>query len=203
MNTKKLTLEIVQDFVKEEISKSNRPNYSFRSRYRHTLRVLRWVRELHTLVGGDLEVLEYAALLHDCSWNGNENHAITSHEVAKKFLSEFDLPTEKREKILEAVLYHNRDFTEGLHHESYIVMDADELDELGAITIIWDALSEGQLENSSYDTVYERIIKYNEEHHQRIERMHFDETRIIYQSRLDVIDNFIKELEYELGIKKA
>ncbi len=197
----KLTVKKTKEFVKKSIKKSNRPNYPFRSRYRHTLRVLMWVQRLHEKLGGDLEVLTYSALLHDCDWNGNENHAITSYKTAKKFLKKFDIEKDFKDKILEGVKYHNDRLKTGLSKETYMLMDADELDEIGAVCIIWDTLAEQHENNDvSYESVVKRIKRYTSVLNENIEHLNFDYSKEIYRRKIDFQMQFIKEAEEELGI---
>ena len=56
----------VIDFVKEQTAVNGRPpNYPFRSRFEHTMRVYRWAIKLQSKLGGDLDIIVLAALLHD------------------------------------------------------------------------------------------------------------------------------------------
>ncbi len=195
-----LTKDLALQFTKDSIKKSNRPNYPFRSRYRHTLRVLMWVERLQKVLGGDLEVLTYSAIFHDCSWNGQENHSITSYKAAKDFLIGFKLDKEFREKVLEGVRYHNENDTSGLCKESYILMDADELDEVGALCIVWDTLAEQHQHNTpTYNTVLDRIKKYLPDLHKNIEKFNFDYSTTIYKRKLKFMEQFVKEAEEELN----
>ncbi len=197
-----LTIEITKEFVKDKIESIKRPDYPFRSRYRHTLRVLMWCERLQKQLGGDLEVLRYSALLHDCDWNGTENHAITSYHTAKKFLDKFELEDEFKRKVLEGVRYHNEQGVEGLSKETYILMDADELDEVGAVCIMWDILAEqNESEEVSYKTVLDRIKKYSPDSQVIIGKLNFDYSREIYMRKVEFQERFIKEAEEELEIE--
>lgn len=200
--TMKLTKEIALKFAKDSIEKHNRPNYPFRSRFRHTLRVLMWVERLQKELGGDLEILTYSTILHDCAWNGKENHAITSYKVAKNFLDGFELEEVFKSKVLEGVLHHNQNDTLGLCKESYILMDADELDEVGAISILWDTLAENhQNETMSYKAALLRIKRYLPDFYKNTQKFHFDYALEIYKRKLKFIEAFITEAEEELEIE--
>lgn len=198
----KLTKDIALEFVKDSIKESGRPNYPFRSRYRHTLRVLMWVKRLQKVLGGDLDVLTYSAIFHDCDWNGKENHAITSYRTAKAFLNQFDLEDEFKYKVLEGIKYHNRNETTGLCKESYILMDADELDEVGAICIIWDVLAENhEKDKISYKSAIERTIRYLPEMQGNLSKFHFEHSLQIYRRKLNFMKQFIEEAKEELEIE--
>lgn len=198
----KLTLDAAKRFAKEKIESSNRPNYPFRSRYRHTLRVLMWVERLHKELGGDLDVLRYSAILHDCDWNGTENHAITSYESAKSFLNKFDIDSKFKEKVLEGVRYHNEKSVKGLSKETHILMDADELDEVGAVCIMWDILAQQHEKKvTSYKEVLERIKRYTLMLHKNVEKLNFQISKDIYKRKMLFQEMFIKEAEEELEIE--
>lgn len=197
-----LTKEKALQFIKDSIEKHNRPSYPFRSRYRHTLRVLMWVERLQKELGGDLEILTYSTILHDCAWNGKENHAVTSYRVAKDFLDGFELEEEFKSKVLEGVLHHNQNDTLGLCKESYILMDADELDEVGAICIFWDTLAENhENDTMSYKSALLRIKKYIPDLYKNIPKFHFDCALDVYNRKLKFMEDFIKEAEEELEIE--
>ena len=51
------------EYVKEQTTINGRPpNYTFRSRFEHTMRVYRWAIKLQAKLGGDLEIIALAAL---------------------------------------------------------------------------------------------------------------------------------------------
>lgn len=198
----KLTKKIALEFTKSSIEEHKRPNYPFRSRYRHILRVLMWVERIQKEIGGDLEILTYSAILHDCAWDGKENHAITSYRVAKIFLEKFELEEEFKSKVLEGILHHNENDTLGLCKESYILMDADELDEVGAICIFWDTLAQShENDTMSYKSALLRIKKYLSELYKNVPKFHFDFTLNIYKRKLEFMEKFVIEAEEELEIE--
>ncbi len=192
-------LEKVAHFAESHLKYSERPDYPFRSRYTHTLRVLNWTKRLQKKLGGDLEVLLVAAYLHDIGWSEEKNHAIVSKEIAQDFVNELELTTIQKEKVLEAIEYHNQNDVKGLHHETYIMMDADELDEVGALTIVWDSMATAIKEDPSFEKSYQRITRYFKQLEQKQNKCYFDITKEIYRNRLQVIRQFIIDLEYELG----
>jgi len=197
-----VNLDKVKNFAKSNIDKLERPNYNFRSRYHHTLRILMWVERVQPLLGGDITVLQIAALLHDIGWDGKRNHAEVSYDLSKKFVDKLDITDIQKDKILEGILYHNARKKEGLGLETYILQDADLLDEVGASSIVLDILGEAQNEEYSYYSAYSRMIKYNSNLDQELTRLHFDETKKMFKELYAKRQQFITSLEYELGIEK-
>ena len=54
----------VIEFVRKQTAENGRPpNYPFRSRFEHTMRVYRWAIKLQSKLGGDLDIIVLAALL--------------------------------------------------------------------------------------------------------------------------------------------
>jgi len=192
-------LEKVAHFAESHLKYNDRPDYPFRSRYTHTLRVVNWAKRLQKELGGDIDVLLVAAYLHDIGWSEEKNHAIVSREIAENFVKTLGLTSLQQEKILEAIEHHNQNDVRGLHHESYVIMDADELDEVGALTIGWDSMSTAIKENPSFEKTYQRIKMFFTKLEQKQNKCYFDVTKKIYQNRLQVIRQFIADLEYELG----
>ena len=158
-----------------------------------------WVQRLQKELGGDLEVLTYSSILHDCAWDGKENHAIVSYRLSKEFLNQFELTKEFKNKVLEGVKHHNQNNIEGLCKETYILMDADELDEVGAICILWDVLAENHEKgNVTYKSSLLRIKKYIPDLYENLSKFHFDYSLNIYKRKLKFMEQFIVEAEEEL-----
>lgn len=187
------------EYVQQEIINSGRiERYPFRDRYSHTLRVIKWAERLHKEEGGDLEIIKIACIFHDVGWDKDINHSLVSKKIAEKYLIEHDYSNKKLELVLEAIENHNyRNDENEVGIESYIVMDADILDEVGAMSIIWDSMASMLDEKKSYYTVHERIKFYlNRMNHP--ERLKTKTGKKYYIERLNVIKQFIKELEFEL-----
>ena len=76
----------VIEFVKEKIAVNGRPpNYPFRDRFEHTMRVYRWAIKLQAKVGGDLDIIALAALLHDVGWEEGREHLGLGRAVLEFF----------------------------------------------------------------------------------------------------------------------
>lgn len=106
----------------------------------HIERVLNLSRYIQSKEGGDIEIIELAALLHDISdhkFNGGKLDE--GGKVALNILSKFNYPEEKASKvkyIIDNVSYKGSGTkTEMISLEGKIVQDADRLDAIGAIGV--------------------------------------------------------------------
>ena len=98
----------VIEFVRQQIADNGRPpNYPFRNRFEHTMRVYRWAIKLQAKVGGDLEIIALAALLHDVGWEEGREHGEVGAEIAVEYLDSIGLQTEKIKRIGEIILVHD------------------------------------------------------------------------------------------------
>ena len=187
-------------FAQENIKLINRPlAHKFRDRYTHTLRVLKWGERIQAIEGGDLEVIKAACILHDIGWDDVINHAVISKNIAEKYLNDINCDENKKIKILEAIENHNNRQTESqLNIESFIVMDADILDEVGALSIMWDAMAAVSEPDASYKKAYGRIIKYSNQIDERKILLRTKAGKKFYEDKIKFSKFFIKELEQEL-----
>ena len=201
-----LTLENVKQFAKQRIEENHRPNrYPFRSRYKHTLRVLNWAERLVAAEGGDLEVVQYAALLHDIGWDELIEHALVGRQMAEVFLTSHGYPEAKKAMVLEAIENHNKRLGDSsqLNLESRIIMDADILDEVGAMSITWDAIAAAAEPDVTYKSILDRIETYYAQLASRVPWLQTGTGRKLYEERLTVYSNFIVAYRYELGIERS
>lgn len=123
------------DFVKQTLDGAEAGHDWF-----HTERVWKLARKIQKLEGGNLQVIELSALLHDIAdpkfHNGDENLAL---ELSEKFLKNQNAESEIIEKVLFIIKHisfkNRREVPENLPLELKIVQDADRLDAIGAIGI--------------------------------------------------------------------
>ncbi|MCG2792963.1 MAG: HD domain-containing protein [Weeksellaceae bacterium] len=134
----------------------------------HIERVWKLSRHLQQKEGGDLLVIELAALLHDIAdpkfHDGEETIAAT---IATEFLSEQKVEQEILEKvifILKNMSFKNRnDAPKDLPLELKIVQDADRLDAIGAIGIARTFNFGGYKNNLMYDPAIEPQLHQSKE----------------------------------------
>lgn len=191
----------VIQYVKEMTGENGRPTlFPFRSRYEHTMRVYRWAIKLQAMEGGDLEIITLAALLHDIGWDDERPHGEVGAEMAIEYLLSIGYDDEvKLGRIGEIIRIHtDKDTKDSLSLECRIVMDADLLDEVGAISILWDSMATAIGDEASYKKAYQRIKNFYRINKPKIRRCKTEAGRKEYVKRMETIEAFLEELEKEL-----
>lgn len=113
-------------------------------RWMHTLRVLDIARFLQKKEGGNLDVIEAAAILHDIAlsrtWKEGDGeskglcHAAESSKLAEQILKKEGFSEDKIKKIKHCIEVHR--WSKGLKPktiEAQIIKDADRIDAIGAV----------------------------------------------------------------------
>lgn len=190
----------VIEFVREKIADNGRPpNYPFRDRFEHTMRVYRWAIKLQAQIGGDLEIIALAALLHDVGWEEGREHGEVGAEIAVEYLDSIGLEPEKISRIGEIIRIHDDKDTEAeLSLECKVVMDADLLDEVGAISVLWDSMATACEEEANYRKAYNRIKSFYTGNRPKIRRCKTEVARLEFGRRLKLLEDFLTQLEREL-----
>ena len=187
----------VIEFVRKQTAENGRPpNYPFRSRFEHTMRVYRWAIKLQSKLGGDLDIIVLAALLHDIGWDEVRPHGEVGAEIAVDYLDSLGVDPEKIAKIGEIIMMHyDKDTEAELSLECRIVMDADLLDEVVAVGILWDAMATAQEDEASYKRAYYRIKNFYRINKPKIPRRPPAAGRVENNKRMQLIEEFIFQLE--------
>ncbi len=105
----------------------------------HVLRVLKSARSIQLEAGGDLMVVELAALLHDIGDAKFHDGVERSGEFARGILAERGAPQDTIDHVAEIVdnlSFRKRHSAKPLSLEGQIVQDADRLEALGAIGVV-------------------------------------------------------------------
>ena len=163
------------NYVKEFLllndgDKKNKPFQSFRSRYRHTQRVLKWCERLRLECDDNVNehILYVSAIFHDIGY-ANISEVDTSLPHAEKSARYFNDYCKVNNisfalEIENNIRFHsNKELlkSEDISIELKILMEADLLDETGALSILFDCMSAGERGLDKYEDAYERICKYS------------------------------------------
>ncbi len=199
-------IEHTKSQIKSAFHTSTRPTQPFRNRYEHTLRVLKWAERIQHHEGGDLNVITMAVLLHDVGWEEHIPHQEASFHYAQAYLQQFDVEHAVKAKICQAVLLHNQRHVpeHQLSLEEKVVMDADALDEIGLLSIVWDALGTAcEHETYSYTTVFERIQQHQSGLYAHEEQFKTPTGLMLYHDRIHEYERALVNLEFELGYTES
>jgi uncharacterized protein len=107
--------------------------------YDHIQRVWNTARNLQKKSGGNLLVIELAALLHDIGDAKFHDGKECSKEFSVEILNQLgvdEVTINHVAQIVDNISFRKRASAEPLSHEGQVVQDADRLDALGAIGIV-------------------------------------------------------------------
>jgi uncharacterized protein len=199
-------MAFVKDFFEshDPIGTGLAQQYPFRRRFEHSLRCAKCARQIAVAECADEELVVISALFHDIGKavsRPEENHGEIGAKICNEYLTSVGYDDEKRTKIVRIVRDHSQHAPNADDSlEEKIVSDADLLDEVGAITVLWDAMACATRDDTpSYDKVYDRIENALARLKTNHPAPHTLTARHILTDRLSVIENFLKNLGYELG----
>jgi len=105
--------------------------------YDHTLRVVNLATQMARQVGADVEVVRFAALLHDIRKDAGREHAELGAAEVRTLLPRYHLPVDFVEAIASAIECHAGSNTPQHPLESLILGDADLIDANFGLVATW------------------------------------------------------------------
>lgn len=204
-------IHFAQQALTEKMSDAQE-GYPFRRRFMHTLRVVRWTQRLLEAepdIQVDKDVLFTSAICHDVGYaRSSEGHANCSQEMTVQYLR-YEYPGALSDEFIRRVQYiiQNHSNKSWLPEgesalapmELILLMEADLLDECGALAIVWDSMAEGMQEYQSFEKTYMRI----KEHGQRFisrQPMATQAATHFWRERQELMQDFIDQLELDLAV---
>ena len=175
----------------------------FRSRFHHTLRVLKWIERLlddDALDKVDLKVLYLAAIYHDIGYDfsGRTGHAGRSKDIFLERAKDMSLNEEEVEKIAYMIANHSNKklLQEDISIELCLLLEADMLDEVGALGIMWDCMIKGANGAMSYDESVDHImVGYNKI---KVNPMKTRKAFELWEYKILFVEQYLNEIKYEL-----
>ncbi len=171
-----MDMDKIRELAKKELEKNDLVHG-----WEHTRRVCELSKKLGKEENADLEVLEFAALLHDVGIHeSRKKHGEKSADIARDILKNYD----RKEKVIDCIRSHRfGNSSKSKSIETKVLQDADMLDAIGAIGIIRAAYFSGLNERSVYDSSGD----ISEEYDNRSETMidHFHEKLLKIKERLN------------------
>ena len=77
-------------------------------------------------------------------------------------------------------------------------MDADLLDEVGAVSVLWDSMATACEDGASYRKAYNRIKSFYSGNKPKIRRCKTEVARLEFARRMKLVEDFLAQLEKEL-----
>lgn len=196
-------------YVKDYLTTHNGdvpPNHSmaFRSKYQHTLRVLGWVKRLaEGRTDINIEVLYTAAIFHDIG-NSDEDrkaHAKRGADIFYEYGIKNKMDLSFIESVKNLISFHS--FKELLKEkdipiELILLMEADLLDEEGALRMVWYTLDKAVSGANSYEDIYEHIVMGNNK--RLMNPMVTEKAKYYWEEKQRLVETFTKQLKDDIEV---
>lgn len=178
-------------------------------RYEHTVRVYKWMIRITNRLRDDcldIESLKIATIFHDVGYgaDGDENHAVMSSAICRDYLERRKYPPEKVDFICYLIEEHSN---KKLFHEKstpielVVLMEADMLDDTGAMGIILDSWIASQDERATFESVCRHFEKYTYRHMKQMEFVTAPGRQFWHEKR-KLVYEFLRQYKRDLGDMK-
>lgn len=177
----------------------------FRNRMEHTKRVYKWAERILKTEAADSDVVLTSAIFHDVGYsvfNGKE-HAENSRIICEKYLNENGYDEAFIRKVVYIVENHSdknqlSESTTSIEHA--ILMEADLLDETGAMGIVWDCMDEGGNAEQSYEKTLKRLKSRSAYKYPDKNPMRTATSKKLWEEKQRLFKAFVDGLEYDLYV---
>lgn len=202
MNYEEMLLFVKRYLETRKAIRSKNANFSFRNRFEHIQRVYRWcLRLLEECPNCDREMVLTAAIFHDVGYAHNaENHASESAEIFIQYAQQQEMDYEFTLRTAEIIALHS-DKTllqqSSTPLELILLLEADLLDEEGALGIAWDLMGEG----AGYPDCFERALRAVEGHSGHILHQEYMVTPLAkkyWKEKQELVRGFLHALSEDL-----
>jgi uncharacterized protein len=199
------------DYVKAYLDTNNgersqKKELSFRSRTAHSERVYKLARKLSAGISGINEnVLFTAATFHDIGHSidkDNSEHSVRSADIFKEYAITYDMDKTFAEEVYTLIKHHsNKELLKQATTpiELILLMEADLLEEEGAMGIVYDCMAVGALNPTRFEDAYYHIKKYSAKILE-YNPMVTDLAKKYWTQKQKTIIDFLEQLEFELNI---
>ncbi|MEG0972873.1 MAG: HD domain-containing protein [Lachnospiraceae bacterium] len=193
-----------KEFVKKHLEESGGDKFSkfghtFRSRYTHSMRVLKWVHRLaEDFPKANLDIMELAAIFHDVGYGAaeNESHPTRGAELFHQYGVEQGMESEFMKKVETLILEHTEKYkmNDEISQELLFLMEADLMDEEGALRIAWDCMAEGMKAYTSFEAAYQHTLKF----YRPANPMITPKARAYWEEKEHLIQEYLVQFERDL-----
>lgn len=148
--------------------KSRNKLQSFRDRFEHIKRVYRWVERLTPdFPDADINVAKTAAIFHDAGYAGEgykKDHHIKSANLFMEYANDKNFDSDFISKVIFCITNHYQKenmYSSLSSPELKLLIEADLLDEEGAMGIAFDLMVTGATFPRNYEQGYEMILNHS------------------------------------------
>ena len=184
-------------------------DYPFRSRFQHTTRVMLWAqRILADCPQVDRRVLELAIIFHDVGYSKgvNKSHQEAGAQIFEEYckLQKGDIWDDADRLRTIAWMIRNHSRKEMLSNgeatpELTLLMEADMLDEEGAMRITWDAMATGFLGEGGFEETLKRTIRFwDPEYMPMVTPLATD----YFKEKQFCVEKYIAQMKFDLGLDR-
>jgi len=198
-----------------DIEATSITRFPFRRRSEHTWRVYKWAECLLSQPGlpaaPERDALLTAALFHDVGYaimekmSAHNEHARYSAQIFDQYVVDKKFIAEQHPLISFLIRHHSQKVRMRQLEtpiELVLLMEADLMDETGAMSMVWDCLNVGSREDPSYRKAYEHLREYSGAFLKK-NPMVTPLAREIWTRKQDLIRLFIDALAGDLWIDQA
>ncbi|MDE5715752.1 MAG: HD domain-containing protein [Anaeroplasmataceae bacterium] len=194
---------VLAELNKNKGLKSTKPQLAFRNRFEHIKRVFGWAKRiLPEVINCDEEVVLTAAIFHDSGYSKDSiiDHAIKGKAIFLNYAKKNQLNQEFANKVAYIIEHHsNKDLIKdpNIPIELVVLLEADLMDEEGALGIVFDLLAEGYKTPDSYDSVFNEIMIHSA-HILEQDYMVTPLAKKFWEKKKKFIQEFIQDLKNDL-----
>ncbi len=200
-------LSYVKNYLKNNNGEeSSIGSFPFRKRSDHIERVYMWAdRLIESELHIDKDAILTSAIFHDVGYalsSDNSNHALHSAVICEKYLNENGYDKEFINFVTYLVRNHSNKKLMTIKDtplELIILMEADILDETGAMSVVWDCMMEGSQEIQTFHKTFNHILNYSYKY-LNANPMVTDKAKNYWREKQNLMKEFIKQLSFDLGI---
>lgn len=181
--------------------------FPFRKRSEHIRRVFLWAKRLtegEPFINRDAVLT--SAIFHDIGYAlplKDSKHADNSAVICENYLKENNFDGEFIKLVVYLVKNHsNKELMKiaDTPLELILLMEADLLDETGALSIVWDCMMEGSEKTQTFEKAYNHIMNYSCKI-LSVNPMVTEKGKFFWESKQNLIKTFIEHLSFDLGLQ--
>jgi uncharacterized protein len=179
----------------------------FRKRSEHIRRVYIWASRLLEDMDDsavDKEAVLISALFHDVGYAVSvkgQDHAEASAAIFNEYAVQHGYSRDRTEAISFLIRNHSNKallLEKDTPLELILLMEADLLDETGALSIVWDCMMEGAQSEQSFAKTHRHIVAYSGKILDN-NPMVTDKAKALWRDKQNLTREFMRQLAYDLA----